>query len=215
MSSLPDVSLGGPQDQSVAAPGPDHGLDTNHRTNQGTNHRTNHRTDDLSEVAEGSPAALLAPVPQAQTSALDRPQQDHQPQHRKAPRADQDQEDQEGALPDTRMVGDRLTMRDRVLMLIGHWWRQIGEGMPSGSVLEARPESLAQYRLYVRSRAWLPEGYQGGAWLVAITVAYYNTLGWLGVALGNATSWLFSRMIHFNIAVVVAVISTVLWICFD
>lgn len=179
-------------------PGSDHGLNSDPRT-------------DRPQIAKETHAAVPGTAPKAtRTTTTDHPSQGHQHEEEDA---DQDQEDQEEALPDTQMIGDRLTAVDRVLMLIRHWTQLANDGARSAGVLAAQPESFAQYRAYVRSRAWLPEGYDRG-WLVWVTVAYYNTLGTAGVAGGYAIAWLFGRVLHFNVAVTVTAAAALLWLIF-
>ncbi|MFG2001646.1 hypothetical protein ACGFNU_21090 [Spirillospora sp. NPDC048911] len=94
-----------------------------------------------------------------------------------------------------------------------HWVRQASDQAPSGGVWDARPESLAEYRTYVRSRLWLPDEYEGRV-LRWVTVAYYNTAGMAGVAVGYAIAWLFARMFRINVAATVAALAVALWLLF-
>ena len=121
-------------------------------------------------------------------------------------------------LPDTDLGGARMAGLERAWVLVCCWVRQGQEAVREmldrpGGLAGVQPESLAQWRAYVRSKAWLPEGYEDG-WLVRIPVAFYNTLGWFGVVTGYGWAWLFKRMFRFNVAVVVVVVVVVLWLCF-
>ncbi|WP_329521106.1 hypothetical protein [Spirillospora sp. NBC_01491] len=123
------------------------------------------------------------------------------------------------ALPAADLDGDRLSTLDQVWGLVRHWSRQALDGAQQKtshpkSVYAAKPPSFAEYRAYVRSRAWLPEGYERG-WLVWVPLTYYVTVGAAGVLLGLGTAWLFSRVLHFNIAVLVTTAIATLWLVFD
>lgn len=114
-------------------------------------------------------------------------------------------------LPDSDLKGDRVTLWERGQVMARHWASQVSTGMPSDGVFQIRPESLAEYRAYVRTRAWLPDGYDGRV-LAWVTVTYYNTLGTAGIAVGYGIAWVFGRMLRFNIAVAVAAVSVTLWL---
>lgn len=122
-------------------------------------------------------------------------------------------------LPPADLGGERMTAVARGGVVLRHWAAQTLVGIKEaaarpGGVYEAHPESFAQYRAYVQSRAWLPEGYDRG-WLLWVTVAYYNTLGWAGIAAGYGIAWLFARMLRFNVAVAVTAVCITLWCIFS
>lgn len=117
------------------------------------------------------------------------------------------------ALPNSDLAGGQVTRRERVQAMLRHWLHQSAAGAPSGGVWDARPESLAQYRTYVRSRAWLPNEYNGRV-LLWVTVGYYNTIGTAGVSVGYAIAWLFARMLRINVAAAVAALAAALWLLF-
>lgn len=123
-----------------------------------------------------------------------------------------------GELPSTDLAGDRMTCPERALVLVSHWFRlaakTTGELTANPGVIGSDPpESFAEYRTYVRSRAWIPEGYDG-RWLVWVPLAYYNTVGNLGFA-ADGLGWVFKRMFRFVAAVVLIAVAVVLWLCFS
>ena len=124
-----------------------------------------------------------------------------------------------GDLPDGDLDGDRMSTAERGLVVVRHWVTQASDGAHQvtstpGGVLAARPPSFTEYRAYVRSRAWVPEGYERG-WLIWVPVAYYNTVGNAGVLTGLSIQWLTGRMLHFHIAIGVTVLAAVLWLIFS
>lgn len=120
-----------------------------------------------------------------------------------------------GDLPDADLGGSRMTGPERALVLAGHWFRLAAKTAREltsnpGGIGSDPPESWAEYRAYVRSRAWIPEGYEGG-WLVWVPLAYYNTLGNLGFV-SDGIGWVFKRMFRFVVAVVLVAVVVVLWL---
>lgn len=121
-------------------------------------------------------------------------------------------------LPDAELSGSRMTGAERALMLSGHWFRlaakTAGELTSNPGVIGSDPpESWNEYRAYVKSRAWIPEGYEG-RWLVVVPLAYYNTVGCVGFA-GDGIGWVFKRMFRFVAALVLIAVVVVLWLCFS
>ncbi|GAA3957390.1 hypothetical protein GCM10023085_44880 [Actinomadura viridis] len=188
MSSLPDVSLGGAPGPALDAPVPTEELDA--------------RPAAAAAAPQERPATEEAPLDlwdeEAETTKV-----------LPAPAGEVVK------LPDSDLDGDRINAAERALVLVRHWSKHTLQEVQQsttrpGGIYAAQPESFAQYRAYVASRAWLPEGYDG-RWLTWITVAYYNSLGWAGVAAGRGLAWLFSRMLRFNVAVMVTAVSVTLW----
>jgi hypothetical protein len=121
-------------------------------------------------------------------------------------------------LPDADLGGSRMTGPERAWTLVRHWFRlaakTTGELTANPGVIGSDPpESFAEYRTYVRSRAWIPDGYDG-RWLVWVPLAYYNTVGNLGFA-ADGLGWVFKRMFRFVAAVVLIAVAVVLWLCFS
>lgn len=186
MSSLPDVTLGGasPKDEGSASQSP--GV----------------------HVSDDAPTVPVTPVPVTQTSG-DRSQG-----------TDPGRGDLvvKGDLPGSDLDGDSVSPAGRALEVARHWVTQAAGGARQvtatpGGVFAAKPPSFAEYRAYVRSRAWVPEGYERG-WLIWLPVAYYNTVGNAGVLIGYAVAWLTGRLLHFLIAVAVTAIASALWFIF-
>jgi hypothetical protein len=108
--------------------------------------------------------------------------------------------------------GREQTGPERAAIALGHWLdlskaaiARRYEARPDGllrGLLHAKPESLAEHRNYVRSRAWVPEGHEGSL-IPGIGVLYHNTIGVTLVALGNAISALGARQLRFMIACLV------------
>lgn len=125
----------------------------------------------------------------------------------------------ESELPSSDLDGDLMSPVGRGLVLARHWAAQAAEGAREvthtpGGVLAIKPQSFAEYRTYVRSRAWVPDGVEGGP-VVWVPVAYYNTVGAALVLAGGAVIWLAGRFLHFAVAVAVAVTATILWLIFS
>lgn len=125
----------------------------------------------------------------------------------------------EGDLPGSDLDGDLMSPVGRGLVLARHWMAQAAEGAREvthtpGGILAIKPQSFAEYRTYVRSRAWVPDGVEGGP-VVWVPVAYYNTVGNVLVLAGGAVIWLAGRFLHFAVAVLVAVTATILWLIFS
>lgn len=121
-------------------------------------------------------------------------------------------------LPDAELGGSRMTGPERALMLLSYWVRlaakTAGELTSDPGVIGSDPpESFAEYRTYVRSRAWIPKDYDG-KWLVAVGLAYYNTVGNVGFA-ADGIGWVFKRMFRFVAVVVLIAVVVVLWLCFS
>jgi hypothetical protein len=110
----------------------------------------------------------------------------------------------------------RVTALDRCLGMLRYWAAQVSEAADrAGShrgFADAQSESWNQYRAYVKSRAWLPEGHKGGP-IEWVPVAYYNTVGNASFALDGA-SWMFKRMLRFNAGLLLASTVIVLWLIF-
>lgn len=140
---------------------------------------------------------------------------------RKSPPRDLNESDLtgEGELPDGDLDGDLMSTPGRGLVVARHWVTQAADGARQvtstpGGVLATKPPSFAEYRAYVRSRAWVPESYESG-WLIWLPVAYYNTIGNAGVLTGYAIAWLTGRLAHFAIAVAVVILATALILIFN
>lgn len=200
MSSLPDLSLG--KDTLTG--------------------RTEDPTADLIPGVHVSGDAPTIPVATDHSKTASVPTDDAPTapvQMTKAPEASTTSgDDHTVALPDSELNGTRMTAINRGLILARHWADHAmhearGAAAHPGGVLAARPPSIAEYRAYVRSRAWLPDGYDRG-WLLWVPLAYYNTLGTAGVAAGYAAAWLFSRLLHVLIAATVTVTAVALWLLF-
>ena len=69
-------------------------------------------------------------------------------------------------------------------------------------LLAAKPPSVAEQREYLRTRAWLPAGHEGGIADKAGTW-YQRLIGVPGVALGNAVSATFARPFRLACALIV------------
>lgn len=122
-------------------------------------------------------------------------------------------------LPGTDLAGDRMSTAQRGLVVVRHWAFQAAAGAREttsapGSAFTVQPPSFAEYRAYVASRAWVPEGYEKG-WLIWLPLAYYNTLGNAGVLTGYALAWLTGRLLHFTIAVAVVILTATLIAIFN
>lgn len=119
-------------------------------------------------------------------------------------------------LPDAQLGGERMTGLERACVLAGHVIRLAADNTRRifadlGGIGADPPESWVEYRAYVKSRAWVPEGCEGG-WIVWVPVAYYNSLGCVGFAF-DGVAWLFKRMLRFNITILLIVTATVLiWV---
>lgn len=121
-------------------------------------------------------------------------------------------------LPAADLGGSQMSGVERAANLLAHWFRlatvttQALAANP-GVIGTDPPESWAEYRAYVASRAWIPEGYEG-KWLVGLPLAYYNSIGCLAFAF-DGTGWLFKRMFRFIAAVLTVATVIVLWLCFS
>lgn len=121
-------------------------------------------------------------------------------------------------LPGGDLAGHRMSATEQGLVAVRHWAVQATDGAREiasapGTVFTAAPPSFADYRAYVASRAWVPDGYEKG-WLIWLPLAYYNTIGNAGVLTGYAVAWLTNRMLHFVVAVTVAALSLGLLLIF-
>jgi hypothetical protein len=112
----------------------------------------------------------------------------------------------------------RPTALDRVLLVLRYWASQVTDaaeqtGSRRGGFGDAQSESWRQYRAYVRSRAWLPDGYDG--WFLKwVSVGYYNTLGNASFAI-DGFAWVFKRVLRFSLAFIVAATAVALWFIFS
>lgn len=181
MSSLPDVTLGGPSqdDEGSASQAP--GV---HVSDDAPAVPVTQTPDDRSPVSAPSKGDLVV----------------------------------KGDLPGSDLDGDLISPAGRALEVTRHWVTQATSGARQvtttpGGVFAAKPPSFAEYRAYVRSRAWVPEGYEHG-WLIWLPVTYYNTVGNAGVLIGYAIAWLTGRMLHFALAVAVLALTAALWLIF-
>lgn len=203
MASLPNVSLGVADDDATAtqapgvhvsddapkvrvSPGPDSALET--------------YPDETPETSDPGPA----------TTGPDLPDPRPRPGTQVVKTSD---------LPDADLPGDRMTVVERGLVVVRHWMVQAAAGARGtvsapGSVFTTQPPSFAEYRAYVASRAWVPDGYEKG-WLIWLPLVYYNTVGNAGVLTGYAIAWLTGRMLHFVVAVTVAAVAVGLWLIFS
>lgn len=107
----------------------------------------------------------------------------------------------EGGLPGAELAGDRMTRGERASMAIGFWGRQALKGTVSritkpGGVYHSQPESLAQHDEYAKSKAWVPDGYDG-KWLGPFGMAYHFTFAKFGMATGYAWAWVWARPLRF------------------
>lgn len=222
MSSLPNVSLGGavaddtdvsaaqapgvhvsedaPKVRVSAAPDPTPGTRQGPTADPGPRGTGPDRTDEGQVCADPGPAdtstAGLDPSPTPGTQVV-----------------------KTTDLPDADLSGDRMTRSERGLVLVRHWAVQAAAGAREttstpGSAFTVQPPSFAEYRAYVASRAWVPEGYEKG-WLIWLPLVYYNTLGNAGVLTGYAIAWLTGRLLHFATAVAVAILATALILIFN
>lgn len=121
-------------------------------------------------------------------------------------------------LPETDLGGSQMTGWERASVLLSHWFRlatkTTGDLTANPGVIGSDPpESWVEYRAYVDSRAWIPEGYEG-KWLVWVPVVYYNSIGCLGFVADGA-GWLFKRMFRFIATLMIVAFIFVLWIFFS
>lgn len=101
------------------------------------------------------------------------------------------------AVPEIESVGRAMTAGEKAARLARHWAASVREdAMRPGELLHAayhgRPESIAQIHAYAKSRAWVPEDYEGS--LVPIAGAVYShTIAKGGAALGGSITWVTAR----------------------
>ena len=81
-------------------------------------------------------------------------------------------------------------------------------GLLAGLYLE-KPPSLAEHRVYVQRKAWVPPGHDGGV-ADRYGALWGNTLGTAGVAVGNTISALAHRPFRSTIALLAAYALTVI-----
>ena len=116
-------------------------------------------------------------------------------------------------LPEVELDGSQMSGVERAAVLLGHWFRLATETTTAlaanpGVVGSDPPESWAEYRAYVDSKAWIPEGYEG-KWLRRVPLAYYNSIGCLGFV-GDGVGWLFKRMFRFLATLLIVAVIAVL-----
>jgi hypothetical protein len=121
-------------------------------------------------------------------------------------------------LPEAELDGSQMSGAERAAVLLGHWFRLATKTTSDltanpGVIGSDPPESWAEYRAYVDSKAWIPEGYEG-KWLRRVPLAYYNSIGCLGFV-GDGVGWLFKRMFRFVATLLIVAVITVLWLCFS
>ena len=121
-------------------------------------------------------------------------------------------------LPEVELDGSQMSGAERAAVLLGHWFRLATQTTSDltanpGVIGSDPPESWVEYRAYVASRAWIPEGYEG-RWLLWGPLAYYNSIGCLGFVFDGA-GWLFKRMFRLVATVLIVAVITVLWLCFS
>lgn len=215
MSSLPNVSLGGTvadtDDTAATAPGVHVSDDAPKvRVSPPSDPATGtypDQTSDLGPATTGPGLPDPGPGP-TREAGLDLP--DPAPGTQVVKTSD---------LPDADLSGDRMSRSEWALVLVRHWAVQAAEGARQvtstpGGVFAAKPPSFAEYRAYVRSRAWVPDGYEKG-WLIWLPLAYYNTLGNAGVLGGYAIACLMSRFLYFATTVAVAILAAALILIFN
>jgi hypothetical protein len=105
------------------------------------------------------------------------------------------------------LYGRPMTTTEKGARLVRHLAGMTAEnlGRPGGlghGIIRGHPSSAGQHLGYVRSRAWVPEGLEGGAVSKAGAV-YGYTIGLAGVLIGNCITWTFERPLRLFLACLV------------
>jgi hypothetical protein len=217
VASLPNVSLGGTvaDDDVTAAQSPGvHVSDDAPKVQVSTGSDPNTETypDETGETSDPGPATAGPDLPDPGPEPTRKPGPDPRP-------TPGTQVTKTTDLPDADLTGDRMTRSERGLVVVRHWAVQAAAGVREttsapGSAFTVRPPSFAEYRAYVASRAWVPEGYEKGC-LIWVPLVYYNTVGNAGVLTGYAIAWLTGKLLHFAVAVAVVILTTALILIFN
>jgi hypothetical protein len=123
------------------------------------------------------------------------------------------------AVPELEPVGRPMTAGEKAARLARHWAASAREeAMRPGELLHAayhgRAESIAQIHVYAKSRAWVPEDYEG--WAVPFFGAVYShTIAKGGAALGGSIAWVTARALRLTVFMLIAGVLTVLIIAFS